>query len=83
MRDLEAALGRRRLLTFELALHVLGDLLHYTLKLVVQYLGPRAFIAEIKLQTLERPFGACFWETTSDLNHTTVGKMGIGEFMLL
>ena len=36
----QAGVCRRRFLTIELALHVLGDLLHYTLNLVVQFLGP-------------------------------------------
>ena len=39
-RNLQAALCRRRFLNIELALHVLGDLLHYTPLHVVQFLGP-------------------------------------------
>ena len=39
-RNFQAAGCRRRFLTVELALHVPGDLLHYTPLHVVQFLGP-------------------------------------------
>ena len=43
-RNLQAALRRRRFLTIELALHVLGELFHYSPLLAVQFLGPTSHL---------------------------------------